>query len=265
MDYKMKRIIYAGCSFTFGHGLWQYTKEDGLRNDDRYLSLKHFPVSFDFMRKNRFARLVSNYFGTPEVIRDFTAGSDQLSLEFVPEVLRFNTWEPKWAKVDLDFSEISHLVFQTSYLDRCSLIKDGKEIRISDLAEVWKNYGNIDMHVAPNVTEFWQELKTTYYNKIRNMFLFLEDKGIKCYMLAITDDYFDLIENDEFIKSRFIDIEYSGTTFKSFGELFAFDKKLMIINDTDNFEDPPKDYHPSLKCHRIVANSIIKKLESDLS
>lgn len=265
MDYKMKRIIYAGCSFTFGHGLWQYTKEDGLRKDDHYLSPKHFPVSFDFMRKNRFPRLVSNYFGTQEVIRDFTSGSDKLSLEFVPELLRFNTWEPKWAKVDFDFSEISHLVFQTSYLDRCSLTKDGKEIWIGDLSQVWKNYMSINMNVASNVSEFWQELKTTYYNKIRELFLFLEGKGIKCYMLAITDDYFDLIENDEFIKSRFIDIEYDGATFKNFGELFIYDKKLMIINDTDNFEDPPKDLHPSLKCHRIVANSIIKKLESDLS
>jgi hypothetical protein len=133
-------------------------------------------------------------------------------------------------------------------LDRCSLIKDGKEIHIGDLAQVWKNYPNI----APNVKEFWSELKITYYNKIRDLFLFLEDKGIKCYMLAITDDYFDLIKNDEFIKSRFIDIEYNGTTFKNFGDLFAFDKKLMIINDTDNFEDPPKDFHPSLKCHRGV-------------
>jgi len=261
MDYKMKRIIFAGCSFTYGHGLWQYTKEEGMSKDDVWVSPKEFPVSLDFMRKNRFPRLVSKYFGTLEVIRDFTSGSDKLNLEFVPELLRFNTWEPKWAKVDLDFSEISHLVFQTSYLDRCSLIKDGKEIWIGDLAKVWKNYPNI----SPNVKEFWKELKITYYNKIRDLFLFLEDKGIKCYMLAITDDYFDLIKNDEFIKSRFIDIEYNGTTFKNFGDLFAFDKKLMIINDTDNFEDPPKDFHPSLKCHRIVANSIIKKLESDLS
>lgn len=261
MDYKMKRIIFAGCSFTFGHGLWHYTKEEGLPKDDHYLFPKHFPVSFDFMRKNRFPRLVSNYFGTPEVIRDFTSGSDKLSLEFVPELLRFNTWDPKWAKVDFDFSEISHLVFQTSYLDRCSLIKDGKEIWIGDLAHTWKNHPNI----PKDVKEFWSELKMTYYNKIRDLFLFLEDKGIKCYMLAITDDYFDLIKNDEFIKSRFIDIEYNGTSFKNFGDLFAFDKKLMIINDTDNFEDPPKDYHPSLKCHRIIANSVIRKLESDLS
>lgn len=261
MDYKMKRIIFAGCSFTFGHGLWQYTKEEGLSKSDVYVTPKEFPVSFDFMRKNRYARLVSNYFGTNEIIRDFTSGSDQLNLEYVPEVLRFNTWEPKWAKADFDFSEVSHLVFQTSYLDRCSLIKEGKEIWVGNLGNAWKNQPNI----APNVKEFWSELKMTYYNKIRDLFVFLEEKGIKCYMLAITDDYFDLIKNDDFIKNRFINIEYNGKTFRNYGELFAYDKKLMIINDTDNFDDPPQDYHPSLKCHRIVANSIIQKLESDMS
>lgn len=261
MDYRIKRILFAGCSFTYGHGLWQYTKEEGLPKNDQWISSKEFPVSLDFMKKNRYARLVSNYFGTNEIIRDFTSGSDKLNLEFVPEVLRFNTWEPKWAKVSFEYNDVSHLIFQTSYLDRCSLIKDGNEVFIGDLAKIWKNHPDI----APNVKEFWSELKMTYYNKIRDLFVFLEEKGIKCYMLAITDDYFDLIKNDDFIKNRFINIEYNGKTFRNYGELFAYDKKLMIINDTDNFDDPPQDYHPSLKCHRIVANSIIQKLESDMS
>lgn len=42
------------------------------------------------------------------------------------------------------------------------------------------------------------------------------------------------------------------------------DKKLIICNDIDFFDDPPKDLHPGPKWHRIVADSIIKKLESDL-
>jgi hypothetical protein len=51
MDYKMKRIIFAGCSFTYGHGLWQYTKEEGIPKDDVWVSPKEFPVSLDFMDK----------------------------------------------------------------------------------------------------------------------------------------------------------------------------------------------------------------------
>jgi len=40
---------------------------------------------------------------------------------------------------------------------------------------------------------------------------------------------------------------------------------LIIANDIDNFDDPPKDFHPTLKCHKAVAGSIIKKLETDFS
>jgi len=265
MKLKDKKIIFAGCSFTYGHGLWHYSKEKGLPKNDEIIHLYYeFPESLNFMENNKFPRLVSNYFGIKEISKPPTSGSDEVSLHFIREL--FGLKYPKtWTEYELNYEEVSHVIFQTSYLDRCFLIKDGKEIHIGDLAQVWKNYGNINMHIAQNVSEFWQELKTTYYNKIRDMFLFLEDKGIKCYMLAITDDYFDLIENDEFIKNRFIGIEYNGDTFKNFSDLFEFDKKLMIINDTDNFEDPPKDFHPTLKCHKVVAESIIKKLETDLS
>ena len=37
--------------------------------------------------------------------------------------------------------------------------------------------------------------------------------------------------------------------------------EMTIKYDFDNFVDPPKDHHPSLKCHNIIANSIIKKIE----
>ena len=36
----MKGMIFLGCSFTHGHGLWHYTKEIGLPKDDIYVSQK---------------------------------------------------------------------------------------------------------------------------------------------------------------------------------------------------------------------------------
>ena len=40
---------------------------------------------------------------------------------------------------------------------------------------------------------------------------------------------------------------------------------LIFFSDTDFFDEPPKDLHPGLEWQRIVASSIIKKLETDLS
>jgi len=188
----MKKIIFAGCSFTYGHGLWQYTKEIGLPTDDRVIHYNEFPESLHFMENNRFARLVSNHFGMKEILKPTTSGCDEVSLYFIREL--FGLKQPKgWTKDEL-------------------------------------NYENI-----------------------------------KCYMIAMDNDYQDLIENDEFIKERFIQIDYDRKTFNNFRSLWEYNPKLSICNDTDFFETPPKDLHPTLEWHKVIANSIIKKLESDMS
>jgi hypothetical protein len=84
-------------------------------------------------------------------------------------------------------------------------------------------------------------------------------------MISMTDDYQDLIEKNEYIQSRLIEIEYDSKLFNNFLNLFDYNKKLSIVNDTDFFDDPPKDLHPTLEWHKIVANSIIKRIETDFS
>ena len=256
----MKKIIFAGCSFTYGHGLWQYTKEIGLPTDDRVIHYNEFPESLHFMENNRFARLVSNHFGMKEILKPTTSGCDEVSLYFIREL--FGLKQPKgWTKDELNYDEVSHLIFQTSYLDRCALYENGKKMKIYDSQTIWKDGGKI----IKDVEYFWNELKFYYYNKIKEMFHFLEEKNIKCYMLSLTDDYWDLIQEDEYITKRFIKLEYDGKSFNNYLDLFRYDQKLIIANDIDNFDDPPKDFHPTLKCHKAVADSIIKKLETDLS
>jgi hypothetical protein len=134
-------------------------------------------------------------------------------------------------------------------------------MKIYDNQTIWKDAGKI----IKDVEYFWNELKFYYYNKIKEMFHFLEEKNIKCYMLSLTDDYWDLIQEDEYITKRFIKLEYDGKSFNNYLDLFKYDQKLIIANDIDNFDDPPKDFHPTLKCHKAVAGSIIKKLETDFS
>jgi hypothetical protein len=258
----MDGMIFLGCSFTFGHGLWHYTKNEGLPKDDKYVFPKDFPHEHTFMKSNRFSKLVGNHFGKFDVVRNFTSGCDEVSLEFLYELFGMNTWERKWTTDEsFDFNQISHVILQTSYLDRCSLKKGGKNLQITDFTPIYKNNEN----VSDEAVEFWMEMNETYYRKIRDTFKFLEEKNIKCYMLAVTDDYFGFIQEDEYIKNRFIKLEYDGKLFNTFLDLFVYDKKLMIVNDTDNFDSPPKDFHPTLKCHNVVADSIIKKLETDLS
>lgn len=255
----MKKMIFAGCSFTYGHGLWHYTKEEGLPKDDTVVHYFEFPKSLQFMEDNRFSRLVSNHFGTDNVLKPTTSGCDEVSLEFVKELFGDNRSNSNWTDTRLNYDDVSHLIFQTSYLDRCALYEDGKKISIYDSNVKWKNHGI----VYENLSTFWNDLKVFYYNEIRNLFKKLEEKNIKCYMLALTDDYYDLIQEDEFIKKRFIEIEYDGKQFNNFTDLFKYNDKLVIVNDIDYFDFPPKDLHPSLECQKIVADSIINKLETN--
>jgi hypothetical protein len=255
-------MVFLGCSFTFGHGLWHYTKEEGLPKDDICISPKDFPNAYTFMKNNRFSKIVSNHFGKFDIVKSHTAGCDEVSLEFLSEILGLNTWQRKYTMDEsFDFNQISHVIFQTSYLDRCALYENGKKMKIYDSQTIWKERGKI----IKEVESFWDELKHFYYNKIKEMFYFLEEKNIKCYMIAMDYEYQDLIEKDESMMKRFIEIEYDGKTFNNFRSLSEYNKKLIICNDTDFFDKPPKDLHPGLEWQRIVASSIIKKLETDLS
>jgi hypothetical protein len=260
MKLKDKKIIFAGCSFTYGHGLWHYSKEEGLPKDDKIIHYYEFPESLKFMKDNRFARLVSNHFKSTEILKPTTSGNDEVSLYFIREL--FGLKDPKrWTNDELNYEEVSHVIFQTSFLDRCSLYENGKRIQVSDFENNTFNprfdEGNLGM--------FWEKLKLFYYNEIQSLFEFLEEKNIKCYMIAMDDDYQDLIEKDQSMMRRFIEIEYNGKIFNNFLSLSEYNKKLIICNDTDFFDDPPKDLHPGLEWHRIISDSIIKKLESDLS
>jgi hypothetical protein len=256
----MKKIIFAGCSFTYGHGLWHYTKEEGLPKDDKVIHYHEFPESLDFMEKNRFARLVSEHLGAKEILKPTTSGNDEVSLYFIREL--FGLKNPKrWTEDELNYDEVTHLIFQTSFLDRCSLFENGRRIHVSDFEDYFLN----PRISTSDLGQFWEKMKLFYYNEIRNLFEFLEEKNIKCYMIAMDNDYQDLIEKDDYIKKRFIQIDYDEKTFNTFRSLWEYNPKLSICNDTDFFNSPPKDLHPTLEWHKVIANSIIKKLELDLS
>lgn len=252
-------MVFAGCSFTFGHGLWHYTKEEGLPKNDKVVHNFEFPESIKFLEDNRFSRLVANHFGTENILKPFTAGCDEVSIQFIKEVFGINTNGINWQDTKLNYDEVSHLIFQTSFLDRCALYENGEKISIYDSNVKWKSEGMVYEHLIG----FWNDLKLFYYNEIRNLFEMLEEKNIKCYMLAMNDDYYDLIQEDEFMKKRFIEIEYDGKKFNDFENLLTYDEKLRIVNDVNYFDIPPKDLHPSLQFQRVVADSIIKKLETN--
>lgn len=261
----MKGMVFAGCSFTHGHGLWAYGDFDKLPKDDNPYEDK-INAYMRYVETQRFPRLVANHFNSWEFVRTDVSGDDENSVGLLHYIFKRKydivyENEPTF----FDYSDISHVIFQTSYIDRCSYIYNQDNKDRERITEIPKEH-QVDTLLEwgfKNIEDYFSALKEQWYAEIKYIFEILESKGIKCYMLSITDDYLDLMKNDSFIKDRFIEMNYDGKKFNTIRELMDYDTSLKIANDYDTLKTPPKDEHPSLRCHRIIANSIIKKIEEN--
>lgn len=258
-------MVFAGCSFTHGHGLWSYGDFDELPVDDVPLDHK-IDAYTRYVQSQRFARKVANHFNSWEFVRDAVSGDDENSVGLLHYIFK-RKYDIVYEKerTFFDYSDISHVIFQTSYIDRCSYIvnQESKEryrlnsYPIDDQLNILSSWG------FKSFDEYFLELKKQWYAEIKHIFEILESNNVKCYILCITDDYLDLMETDSFIKDRFIKMKYDEHEFDTILDLIDYDNSLMIENDCQNLKNPPIDKHPSLKCHEIIANSIINKIEQN--
>lgn len=261
----MKGMVFVGCSFTHGHGLWTYGDFSGKPMDDNPPDNK-IHAFMRYVQSKRFPRLVSNHFDSWEFVRDDVSGDDDNSIGILNHMFQIDspiqyTSQP----IKFDFDDISHVIFQTSFIDRCPYILDNNGVERIRITEIEKSeqVNTLLKWGFTNIEDYYTELRNQWYSQIRKTFKILESNNIKCYMLSITDDYLELMKNDSFIKDRFIHLNYDGKQFKTISELFDYDKTLIIKNDFKNLENPPMDNHPSFKCHEIISKSIIDKIEKN--
>lgn len=261
---NLKGMIFAGCSHTFGHGLWYYSGLKNIPNGDDNLNLFETKEAFvNYRLSNRFPRLVASHFNTYEITRKKTAGNDTDSIVFINEMIH-NHYK---------FNEIDYVIFQTSFLERNPLTYVEKDRRVMEfrLSEHCPDgvvsdsaYNTLKEMNINTVDEYTEKLRHQMFTKIRDYFNSLEIKGIKCRLISYTNDYIDLIKADEFMFDRLIKLNYNGKEYDYILEMVNDYPNLLIINDHDYFgENTPLDYHPSKECHKIIADNIIKKIEND--
>ena len=63
--------------------------------------------------------------------------------------------------------------------------------------------------------------------------------------------------------TQFTIFDFNGKKYSCIRELMNENRFLHINGDNEYFEDTPKDHHPSKQCHRIIADNVIKKIESN--
>jgi hypothetical protein len=245
-------IIFAGCSFTHGHGLWYYCDKiyDQYRSDqDLSNVIKNRPCHhLRYKDIFRFPRLVSQELECFEITRSVYSGNDEDSIDFINSVFNLNLKNHVWTLDHYSYDEVKYIIFQTSRPERCHYETPKGKIKLTndenEVLLMFKNNGFI------NYDDFEKKLVNQLFKKIRNTFIF-----------NWTNHYNYLIEKDPYMNERKVHILYKDKEFKSLDETCEFDENLLISTDYEFFgNNPPVDQHPSKKFHRIIADSIIDKV-----
>ena len=261
---EIKGMIFLGCSFTWGQGLYYYSNLDSLREPppDHYDTMVLTRSHIEFMKTLRYPRLVANHFNTFEYVAPHNGGSNQSTIEWCEDSIfgRHGDYEP--AK----HSEISHLVFQLTQWQRKHFFVTHKGQTL-DL----NNYNHassprftdylIDNNMTMDDFEDWGVQQNLI--DVKNFLMSMEAHGIKTYIMSWPGYYLKHIENDDFLSSRFLTFSYKGKNYSSLDNLMFKNSEMIINSDFEEFVDTPKDHHPSAKCHRLIADTVIKKIESE--
>ncbi len=289
----MNGILFAGCSFTWGQGLYYYSdlKRIPTMKEWNYDYSLMTDALINFKNTVRYPRLVANHFKTFEVCRDTNGGSDELSTLFIKTAFdmddKINGSFDYLTKQKFKYEDISYVIFQTTqpyrssfkfvYKDEtyymwpndlrtkmvriCKLEDSGLYTEMDNSIDIFSGYLN---ETNVGVNEWLKQHIDYVYNNIKQTLMLLEENGIKTKVLNWPNDYVDMMLNDEFFKDRYIYLEHDGKKYKSIDELFLNVPNTMISKDFEFFgSNPPNDHHPSMFCQKIISDSIIKSINSD--
>lgn len=275
-----KGIIFAGCSFTWGQGLYYYSNLDTLQepmpdqyNPD-YLTESHV----EFMKTVRYPRLVANHFNTFEFVHKRNGGSNHGAVSYWRACL--NTKDKNQRIYNdkirpIDYKEVSHIVFQLTQWqrDNFDMHIDGEKHNIPYFCIGHDQYRDkffrwLDAQGLSMAT--WTEM---YIQKglddVKALLQECENNGVNATIFTWPSDYLRFIENDPWLKERLLTFEYNNKIYRSIEDLMwpgtmqnkGYNPELTIKWDEDNFEVTPKDHHPSIACHRVMADNVIKRIE----
>ena len=265
----MKGIVFAGCSFTWGQGLYYYSNLPNLIKvgDCEFHPSKITDAQIRYKNILYFPRLVSNHFNTFEIVKPQNGGSDFESFDFINDLFKTDN-----ELIDLKYNDVEYIIFQTSQISR-NRYKFQYENVEYELHVPLKNNPAMNENekifmkylIQNNITfdEWFSNFKFQIFTKIKNFLKEYEEKGIKTKIICWQDDLLKLIQDDIEMSKKLIILEYQNNKFKCIDYLVKMEEGMLISNDLQNLDNPPSDHHPSKKCHEIIAHSIIKNIEND--
>ena len=270
----MKGIIFAGCSFTWGEGLELYSNYDSVNVH----SIKRYSYNFPdigyfmpkshlkFIESNRFSRLVSQHYGTFDLVTEKNGGNHQTMLTHIKKSL-------------LDYGDdIGLIVVQlTEYLrgirmhkncnnecchkDLVRMVEDYYAVKSGDTDTDRKYHHDIvrDNLVGEPIDEL-KKLGTQYFEKFID-----ELKNIHAETNIPIKFLGSWIEpntpmDSQFYEENLIPIEYRNKKYKTIADLLSDNSDDLIIANELKWSN---NWHPNLKFQKIISNSITTFLEEN--
>lgn len=271
----MKGLLFGGCSFTWGQGLYYYSDLPNLYNPPQYHyhGDKVTDAHKKFMETIRYPRLVANHFNTFEVFKNSNGGSEDETFNFFHNI--FN--DPNRLNVQshisyerYSYNDFSYIIIQLSQIFRNKFYYEFNNEKFSSNFSPLSDYADTSnllkwMEINNYSIEDWEtQLIEQQYHRLIKELKFYEERGIKTKILTWEDDLLNHIKNDKFLNDRFIQLHYNDEVFDTIKDLQMKHKEMYIEYDSYFSDVKYNDFHPSKKCHEVISKSIIKNIEKNI-
>ena len=271
---NIKGFLFTGCSFTWGFGLNYYYQHQNKLPFKKIFNTEYSPDG-KYQEQNRFSNIISKHFGRWHLQKNSCSGSDGVSNHWLSKIANIfdkDLYNDSLSDEENTIAKSSNpkdfdvLIYQTSFLTRNAEIyytkmrkNDGSGFHnVEDMLEYMEDINEDYKKLNP----FFERLLHIVVNDIKKVCKKFEDAGVKVFFIH-SDNRLSWIE-DSWINKRTIPLTIKGRNFYSINDLSLHLNNTTIAEDTEFFgNNPPIDYHPSLKVHNIIAKSVIKRLEDE--
>jgi len=264
-----KSILFAGCSFTWGQGLYYYT---GLPSivEQPWNTYDHRLVNhtqIEHAARMRFPRLVANYFNTSEIVDRVNGGSHQSILKWWNTCFFSDTnFVDGHGRTDIPLEDIGLVVMQLTQPHRDCIAFEGPGIAFNELYnDIPKLKRFMKIHDIKTPDDYVKWYIDYSLRPIEHFLRTCEDKGIPTLLLSWPNENLEWIRNNPWMNERLMTLTYKGIEYQSMADMMdenqPGNQELTIRSDYDYFNQPPLDDHPSMLCHYVMAENIIKTIE----
>ena len=287
-DSKIRRgIVSAGCSFTWGQGLYYYYNLPTIMEPPPNHFHRHLinDAHLRAMESLRYPRLLANKLNTFEVVHPNNGGAEFNIIDYWERV--FNPHNHRYftnydvshrpmqgdsmyaiSEPNYDFDEFAYITYQFTMPSRTKYVlkyQDGtvKEVTLHQHGMDEENLEYITSYLLENNITYEELLQRHCINVVNMVKSFLqkfEQRGVKARILSWPKENVPHIMNDEWMRDRFVTFHYNEKNYTSLEHLMEENNEMKIDSDPF-FSIGPGDHHASKKCHELIAESLVTTMD----